>query len=124
MPCNSDHMAAQPLEVAGSKVMSLLDELSGKPINRSYWNGYHPMVYCKDFDKRDLDTLVRELCDRLKQVDVTDYSLEMQMWWRDHKLADEARERLEKQEQREAEERKKALNKLTKREKVLLGVDE
>jgi hypothetical protein len=31
------------------------------------------------------------LCARLRQVDVTQYSLEMQLWWRDHQQVDALR---------------------------------
>lgn len=41
--------------------------------------------------KKYLDKLTSELCSKLKTTDVTKYSLELQMWWRDHQEADRNR---------------------------------
>ncbi len=90
MPCNSDYMAANGYERELSRVACLLDELAGKTWERSHWNGYHPRVYNKA-DRSMGDQMVRELCSALQERDVTQYSLEMQIWWRDHQAADKAR---------------------------------
>ena len=89
MPCRSDYMNPTTLELSISRVACLLDELSGIPldINHRNWDGFHPKVYGK-FSKSLADSLVAELCAKLKSVDSTKFSLEMQIWDRDHKLAD------------------------------------
>lgn len=83
MPCNSDYLEANDYERELSRVACLLDELDGKPIDQSHWRGsagpYHPAVYSRCITKEDADRM---------------YSLEMQMWWRDHQAADKARQKL------------------------------
>jgi hypothetical protein len=83
-------MAANGYESELSQVAYLLDELAGKKWDRSWWDGYHPRVYFKA-DRTNCDQLVRELCAALQSRDVTQYSLEMQIWWRNHQAADKAR---------------------------------
>ncbi|MCG7948019.1 MAG: hypothetical protein N0C84_16890 [Candidatus Thiodiazotropha taylori] len=119
MPCNSNYMKASGKEVAISQVACLLDELDGKPINRDYWRGYHPLVYNRI---HDADALVAELCGKLQKVDVSQYSLEMQIWWRDHQQADKDRLEREIQSIKEEKDKEAALSKLTDYEKRLLGL--
>lgn len=119
MPCNSDYMEPTGKEVALSQVACLLDELDGKPINRSHWNGNHPAVYSKAFNG---DKLVAELCSRLQKTDVTKHSLEMQIWWRDHQAADKARLEREIKQQKLAKRKAAAVAKLTPYERRLLGL--
>jgi hypothetical protein len=126
MPCNSDYMEASGKEIALSRVACLLDELDGKPLNPSHWGGYHPAVY----NKGDVagvggtagDAMVSELCSRLQAIDVTKYSLEMQMWWRDHQAADKARIEHELARKKDETERRAAIAKLTPHERKLLGL--
>lgn len=119
MPCNSNYMEATGKEVALSQVACLLDELDGNPINRSHWQGYHPVVYNQT---ANADGLVSELCRRLQSVDVTKQSLEMQIWWRDHQAADKARLEHEMARKQADAVKQAALSKLTKYERELLGV--
>jgi hypothetical protein len=121
MPCESGYLEASGYEIRLSQVACLLDELDGKPINQSYWAGYHPRVYCRAATIED-DKIVQELCSRLQKLDVTRHSLEMQIWWRDHQKAD--KERLERhiKEAVELKERKEAIAKLTPYERGLLGL--
>lgn len=93
MPCNSDHMNPHPKEVIASQCLTLLDELQGKGFDSSHYDGYHPMAYGKSLSKQRCDQLTASLCEKLQKTDVTKYSLEMQIWWRDHKKADEEREK-------------------------------
>lgn len=91
MPCNSDYMDATSQEVSLSQVECIFDELDGIPFNKSARGGYHPRAYCKT-TKELLDTRVAALCKRLKELpDITKYSLEVQIWWRDHQKADKKR---------------------------------
>jgi len=119
MPCNSDYMEASGKEVGLSQVACLLDELDGKAIDTSHWRGYHPAVYNKPVDG---DALVAELCKRLQSVDVTKYSLEMQMWWRDHQRADKRRIEFELARAKTEKDKAAALAKLTPHERKLLSL--
>ena len=124
MPCNSDYMEATGREVKLSRVACLLDELDGKPINKSYWYGYHPAVYNRHESTFNADEMVAELCSRLQKVDPTQYSLELQIWWRDHQKADKTRLEYEMARQKDEQDRKTALEKLTPYERNLLGLTE
>lgn len=120
MPCDSSHLESTHWEREMSRVACLLDEFGGKKkINRQHWEGYHPLVYSKDIDA---DRLVAELCSKLQSVDVRDYSLEMQIWWRDHKEADKKRAEAAIKKANTAEQRDAALAKLTPHERKLLGL--
>jgi hypothetical protein len=92
MPCDSSYMDPNHFESEISKVACLLDELQGKKWEKKDWEGYHPSVYCK-INKEKADKMVDKLCSALKNVDVTEYSLEMQIWWRDHKKVDDEKDR-------------------------------
>ena len=121
MPCNSDHMAANGYERELSQVACLLDELAGQKWEHDWWDGYHPRVYCKA--NRALgDQMVRDLCAALQSRDVTRYSLEMQIWWRDHQAADKARRERELAQAKTDAEREAALAKLTPHERKVLGL--
>lgn len=91
MPCRCDYMEPNKREVELSRVACLLDELKGEPIRKPFWEGMHPSVYNKGLGQKDADEMVEEICTKLRQVDVTKYSLEMQIWWRDHQAADKIR---------------------------------
>lgn len=103
-----------------SKVACLMDELGGKKqINRDHWNGYHPRVYNQNVDA---DAMTAELCSRLQEVDVREYSLEMQIWWRDHQEADRQRAKAAVRKAKNEKQRKAAIKKLTPHERKLLGL--
>ena len=119
MPCDSSYMEANGLEIRLSQVACLLDELDGKEINQHYWQGYHPSIYNQRVDG---DKMVSKLCKRLQRVDVKNYSLEMQIWWRDHKAADKARIKAELAAAKDAEAKEAAIAKLTPHERKLLGI--
>jgi hypothetical protein len=87
MPCNSDYLDPTQTEVEASKVAALLQEIKTGELPVWFGNGHHPSVYNKA-TKDDLDRMVQELCHKLSKEDVSLFSLEMQMWWREHKRAD------------------------------------
>lgn len=128
MPCNSDHMNPHPNEVVASQCLTLLDELNGKEFKSYNYKGYHPKAYGKGLNKEDCDKLTSNLCSKLqeieKRMDITKYSLELQMWWRDHKEADKKREEKEKEKLKNEKLKKKALSKLTKEERLALGLND
>jgi hypothetical protein len=91
-------MAANRLEIEVSRMMLLLKELeTGIPVDRksSGWAGYLKGVYCEGNTRQKADALAEKLCTALKQKEqlgtMSGYSLEMQMWWRDHQEADRKR---------------------------------
>ena len=90
MPCRCDYMEPTKRELEASRVACLLSELDGKPWSKDEWRGYHPDVYCR-YSADLADNLVSTLCHKLKNLDVSQYSLEMQIWWRDHQIADQKR---------------------------------
>jgi hypothetical protein len=114
-------MSANGYEKTLSYVACLLDELAGRSIESNWWDGYHPVVYCKS--NRDMgDRMVRDLCESLKSRDVTQHSLEMQIWWRDHQAADKERLDRELRQSTTDTEREAALAKLTHEERRLLNL--
>lgn len=119
MGCDSSYMQPNGKEQAISQVACFLDELQGVRWSKSYFNGMHPRIYGRSFEA---DALVSELCAKLQKVDVTEYSLEMQMWWRDHKEADRLRVVRELQEMKEGADRRAAVEKLSDYELRLLGL--
>lgn len=128
MPCNSDHMYPNPNEVIASQCLTILDELNGKKFNKDNYKGYHPDAYNVGITKKGCDSFTAQVCERLteieKQQDIRKYSLELQMWWRDHKEVDKKREEKEKEKLKREKLKKKALSKLTKEEKLALGLDD
>ena len=115
-------MEPTALEIEISKVAYLLEETEGYKFSKAdYENKIHPSVYGK-CDKVFADNLTRRLCTFLKKHNSLGYSLEMQIWWRDHKHKDKQRELAEKQAAKAEKTRKKALSKLTRAEKKALGL--
>lgn len=122
MPCRSDYLMPNEREIAMSKVACLLDEIDGKPINYSHWNGGHPKVYGNLLDQEAADAMTAKLCSALQNLDVTKYSLEMQMWWRDHQKADEKRLIEEIASKKQKEERDAIISRLSPHERKILGI--
>lgn len=122
MPCNSDYMNPTSLEKNLSVVYGLLDEIRTGKLPEDFGSGYDQRVYNKGLGKRHLDERVSELCSLLKVADVSRFSLEMQIWWRDHQNADKERENRERMEALAREIKERALVKLTEEEKAILGI--
>lgn len=121
MPCNADYMEPNQGEKNLGKVLCLLDEIKSGKFCKENFNGYHIGAYMK-YTKEKLDKSTAELCSILKNRDITKYSLELQIWWRDHQEADRKRERDEANKVLEGRERRNALAKLTPAERKVLGV--
>jgi len=113
MPCNSDYMRATPREELSNTLMTLLYEvgLLDEP----------PGIYG---DTDSIDDHTQILCSFCKVNNVQNYSLELQMWWRDHQIADAERLKAEQQSELDKKVKAKALSKLTQEEKELLGYGE
>jgi hypothetical protein len=84
-------MGAEDFEINLSKVYELLDELKTGKLVENYGTGYDERVYNKNLSKEHLDYKTAELCSKLTILDVTKYSPEMQIWWREHRKADRKR---------------------------------
>jgi hypothetical protein len=121
MPCDSSHMEATGIEIEQSRVCCLLNELGGQKWEKEWWAGYHPKAY-SHADRHTLDTLTKALCEKLQRSDVSKYSLEMQIWWRDHQKADKERIELEVRNAADAQAKEAAIAKLTPHERKLLGL--
>ena len=122
MPCNASYMDPTQFEINLSKVYGLLDELETGKLPENFGTGFDERVYNKAFVNKQLDEKTAELCSKLQKVDITQYSLEMQMWWRDHQKADKERLKEVMDKEKELSDRKKALKKLSEYEKKLLGL--
>ncbi len=122
MPCNSDYMEPHARERDLSRVACLMDELNGRAWSPHEWQGFHPRVYGHAITTKEADAMVADLCARLQSVHVPGYSLEMQIWWRDHQRADAQRLERELAAAKDADERAAALAKLTPHERKLLGL--
>lgn len=117
MPCKSDYLDASSHEIEASKVLALIEEVENLP---DYYNdGYYREVYNKN-----AELILPILCEKLQQIkDVTKYSLELQIWWRDHQEADKKRIKDELFFLSEDIARKAALDKLNDYEKKLLNLE-
>ena len=70
----------------------------------------------------DSEELTRDLCKWARTADVSRYSLELQIWWRDHQRWDRAREADDRAAKQSADLRQQALAKLTPAERRALKV--
>lgn len=125
MPCNCDYMDPSKYEIEASRIYCIIDELDGKGAAGECrgWEGFHPLAYGKLPGKMTLDKLVRRVCERLHGIeDVSSYSLELQMWWRDHQRADAERQSREAEQSLKESLRDSALGKLTIEEREALGL--
>lgn len=105
MPCYSEHMEPTALEKEHSRVLCLIREVhGGGPVDvmSGDWAGYHKKVYPNKSTKEELDRDTRELCELLSPLTprgISDaFSLELQIWWRDHQKFDRKRKDKEKTE--------------------------
>ena len=123
MPCDSSHMEPNNREKELSKVFALLDEYeSGGELNLKHYNGYHPSVYPNRVGKEVADQAVASLCEKLRGGYATNFSLEMQIWWRDHERVDMERIEKVRVENEEFLKKAQALAKLTEEDRQILGL--
>ena len=92
MACDAGYLRGRPEEIEASKVLALLEELeTGKLPVMCYghgdWDKVHELGATKVLEEK-----VPELCGKLKTVDASQYSGEMQRWWEEHQRADRKRE--------------------------------
>lgn len=116
MPCVSGYLNHNARERESQRVLELIREARGMAFNhQNPFSEYYGKV-----DELDADTAW--LCDFCTRTDLTKYSLELQMWWRDHQAADERRKSSEQAKIEAAKIRTQALGKLSPEEKAALGL--
>lgn len=107
MPCVSECLEPSDREKESVRVRTFL-RLMG------FWAAPAPSIY-GDVDNLDRDTA--KLCDWCKTApDMSKQSLELQIWWRDHQLADAKREQAELKRTALKKLAEQARSKLTKSE--------
>lgn len=111
MPCNCDHLEPSGREVKSRELMRLL-------VEAGLWEGEVPYYG----QVENLERHTQMMCDFCSRSDVTQQSLEMQIWWRDHQAADKVRLEREQQSAKTEVEKRAALDKLTPYERKLLGL--
>jgi len=87
-------MEPTALEIELSKVKCFLAELDGRGYNKAWLQGTCPGVYNMNPTPAELNVYTATLCQRLRNTPKTklaEYSLELQLWWQDHRAADERR---------------------------------
>jgi len=89
MPCRCDHMEPHKREVELSRVLTLIDEVETGNFEAGFYDsGRHPEAWFKDSSQDRIDRETAKLCAMLYGVDVHKFSLELQIWWRDHQALD------------------------------------
>lgn len=123
MACRSDYMEASSLEIEGSRVLTFLDEIKrGIPPSPNYLRGYHPEAYSPCLSPKILNEKTAELCELCEQHKISSptFSLELQIWWRDHQRGEERRKFEDACELKQNDLRKSGLSKLTSDERKAL----
>lgn len=125
MPCISDYLEPNQRERELTNIRAFQTELKTGKLGEHYGTGMDPDVYDKNLSQEILDKETAMLCKAMQKVEVegnlSNVSLELQMWWRDHKAADLKRVKAELEAVKDEEDRKKALAKLSAHERKLLG---
>jgi len=111
MGCRSDYMEPNHREVESRKVIELMSDVGIFLGSVPYYGNTH-----------QLDSHTKSLCEFCQVNDISKYSLELQMWWRDHKLADEKRTKAEVSEAKTNKDRAELISKLSDYERGLLGL--
>lgn len=114
-------------------VLNLLEEMEGEwPKGKSHRAHFSKKIRRQGLlqirvDKPTLDKFTAKLCATCKKLtpqEISKFSLELQIWWRDHQEDDIRREEEERRAQEKNKKKKIALSKLTSEEKKLLNVKE
>lgn len=113
MPCNCDYMEPSDAEINSLAVLKFIKELGGTTGKYSPSYG-RVTTLTKDVSK---------LCSMCQKVDIKKYSLELQIWWRDHQAADRKRIANDVKKERTKRERRIAISKLSPYERKLLNLE-
>ena len=123
MGCRSDYQEPTAIEIENSKVLALLKELKTGKLPDNFGTGSGD-AYNKS-SKEIVDKNTEALCTALQglsDTEIQSHSLELQIWWRDHKKADEKRLKAEVKAIKDEKAKNKAVAKLTPHERKLLGI--
>lgn len=95
MGCRNDYMEPNAREIEASRVFACLDELDTGEMDRSHFGGNHPKAYGRNVSQDRLNKMTASLCRKLEKLpnQTSSYSLELQMWWREHLEGEERRAR-------------------------------
>jgi hypothetical protein len=109
MPCNCDHLEPSLHEQESKKLMILLAGIGLFKNDVPYYGEVaavheHTALLCKFCENND----------------VSNYSLELQIWWRDHLEADKIKAQYELNKEKADKEKKLALEKTNKEKKLAL----
>lgn len=88
MGCRSNYMEPTAFEHAASAVYAFIDEIETGKLKENHLNGNHPAVYGMGISQERLNQATNKLCKQCKKIEPKDFSLELQMWWRDHQKWD------------------------------------
>ena len=125
MPCRNEGFdRSDPRKDEACRVQTLIDELSGRQFNKDNYDGCHHNYTNRSVTQKELDNMTAALCEKLQKTDATKYSLELQMWWRDHQAADKRRTQIELDKAKTENDKKKAIAKLTPHERKLFGFNQ
>ena len=97
MPCRSEYLEMTESEKEIILVKSLIDEIDGKLFD------HHEAKRKHEYSSECVHELTDLLCKKCSEIkNIQDYSLDLQIWWRDHQISDARRisqekERLTKQ---------------------------
>lgn len=114
MPCYTEPPSER--EAEEKRLNTLLDEIGDNTKRTEYGNIYGKMRGLS------LDDMTRKLCTFCKGRNVKGYSLELQIWWRDHQKWDLKRKLAARAKLKEKTVKARALSKLTREEKKALGL--
>ncbi len=107
MPCDSSYLEPNAREKNLSKVVALQAELETGELPKYYGRG---MLPGGGYFDGDLDKEVEKLCTSLLKMEpavILLCSLELQMWWRDHQVADQTRKIREAKEEMRASDKQR-----------------
>lgn len=114
MPCFSDYREPTNQEKESVRVLQLLREVG--------FDIEYDSIYGRP-DQLDEDTAkLCQWCKSHTNTELSGMSLEFQIWWRDHQIADLKHEHLISLRQQMEHAKQSALDKLTSEERSALGV--
>ena len=116
MPCHSDGPTQE--EINCGVLNALLDEALGEASGKLHGGSLNE--WARHISQRPTwsnDRKTRVLCRWCRHHRVTDRSLELQIWWRNHQRADAHRHAEQRKKAEVCRLQRQALNKLTRRER-------
>lgn len=115
MPCYTDPPTRAEMEAG--RLRELMHEVNGNKFDHKHAGCGNP---------REVQTFTRILCEACKAIDAQGrmgaYSLELQLWWRDHQEQDARHEREQREAAAREEAKQRAMAKLTPEERAALGL--